>query len=222
MATCDPDQLLEDGCGFDGLSNRDLEIAKAQLICEIYNEIANPTPGPILWEDLRTSAFSTKLGGSKDPDWVKFKDDGSGSRGVYTFAFDKALVEEVYFAVQLPHGWNEGTNLMFHVHWAPSGTDTSGDVVWCLEYTWASINAVYSDTVVVGIADAPSGVAGTHQMTSAIVIPASGKTASSMIMCRLFRDAASAEGFGTDGYDEDAFMLEADFHYQVIAIGQEI
>lgn len=35
MATCDPDQLLEDGCDFDGLSNRDLEIAKLQLLCEI-------------------------------------------------------------------------------------------------------------------------------------------------------------------------------------------
>lgn len=37
MATCDPEQLMEDGVLFQGLSRRDLEILKNQLLCEIAN-----------------------------------------------------------------------------------------------------------------------------------------------------------------------------------------
>lgn len=37
MATCDPEQLMEDGVLFQGLSRRDLEILKNQLLCEILD-----------------------------------------------------------------------------------------------------------------------------------------------------------------------------------------
>jgi hypothetical protein len=38
-----------------------------------------------------------------------------------------------------------------------------------------------------------------------------------MLVCRLFRDAAGVGG--TDDYDDDAGLLEIDFHYEIDTIG---
>ena len=39
MATCDPEDLMETGKEFQGLSRRELEIVKNQLLCDIKDKL---------------------------------------------------------------------------------------------------------------------------------------------------------------------------------------
>ena len=103
----------------------------------------------VCWEDLRVPAVSTRLGGTKDPDFALFKNDGEGSpsQGVFTYWFDNSTEEELYFAAQLPHAWN-GTDILAHVHWTPAVNGGAGQTVcWGLEYTWASIGGDFGNLI---------------------------------------------------------------------------
>lgn len=178
------------------------------------------------WDDLRVPVSSIQRLGYSDPGWAKLKDNGSGSVGVYIPWFDATTVEEVYFVVQLPHSWQEGTNIKPHVHWTPKTTGASGQFVrWGLEYTWANIDGSYGNTTII-YTDATSAAAATtsgdstmtadkHYMTLFSEIDATGKTLSSMLVCRLFRDASN----GDDDYPYDAGLLEVDFHYYAYRLG---
>ncbi|NIQ10462.1 MAG: hypothetical protein GWO10_16320 [candidate division Zixibacteria bacterium] len=167
-----------------------------------------------VWDDLRVPVYQTKLGGTKDPDFVKVLDDGAGSQGVFAYLFDKTTEEELYFAVQLPHAWKAGSSITPHVHWMPTDTDT-GSVVWGIEYSWASINGTFGNTTLVTKTDAADGTADKHQMAVFSAISGTGHTASSMIICRVYRKAADA----ADTYNADAALIEVDFHYEVDKIG---
>jgi len=180
------------------------------------------------WEDLRIAAESTRAGGTKDPDFAVFKTDGSGSQGVFLLWFDKATEEELYFSVQLPHAWKQGSDLYPHVHWTPAANGGANECVrWGLEYTWANVSGTFGDTTII-YTDATDGstatvqgdesvVAGKHYISAFDALDATDKTLSSMLVCRVFRDATDS----TDDYNADAGLLEIDFHYQIDAFGSD-
>ncbi len=64
----------------------------------------------IQWDVMKVPITSTKAGGSKDPGFTVAFNSGS-SQGVFTWFFDPDVEEELYFPVQLPHNWEEGTNI---------------------------------------------------------------------------------------------------------------
>jgi len=169
-----------------------------------------------VWDDLRFPIVSLKLGGVNDPNFVKVLDDGLGSTGLYAYAFDKTAEEEVFFAVQFPHKRKSGSNVRPHVHWMPTGTDT-GDVVWGLEYSWANINAAFGNSTIITVTQTASGTVNTHQMALMDAITGTGKTSSSMMLCRVFRDATNV----ADTYDEDAALIEVDFHIEIDKMGDQ-
>lgn len=168
------------------------------------------------WEDLRVPVTSTKLGGSKDPDFAKVLDDGDSSQGVFSYLFSNTTEEEIYFTVQLSHSWKEGSTIFAHVHWSPTSA-ASGGVTWGLEYSWANIAGVFGNTTLATVDDTAAEAADTHQMTDSIEIDGTGKTHSSMILCRLYRDVAD----DNDTYAADVALLEIDFHYEIDAIADE-
>jgi len=174
------------------------------------------------WEDLKVPVLSTKSGGTKDPNFKKAFDNGSGSQGVFTYYFDPNVEEELYFAVQLPHNWMIGSDIEPHVHWIPEGNGAVSELVsWGLEYTWADIGGVFGNTTILYSnthfpADS-AFVDGKHYITGLGSISGTGKTFSSMLICRVFRDATGSGE--TDSYTSDAGLLEVDFHYQVDSFG---
>lgn len=176
-----------------------------------------------VWDDLRVPVTSTKLGGSKDPGFAKVIDNGSGSQGLFTYLFDAGSEEEIYFACQLPHNWKKETDIKPHVHWIPVANGTAGQkVCWGLEYSVKAINGVFGNsTIIYGDTVNPSVsalVAKTHYLTSLTAISMTGiTTVSSMLLCRLFRDATGVGG--TDSYTDDAALLEIDFHYEIDSLG---
>lgn len=177
-----------------------------------------------IYEDLRVPMTATKTGGSKDPGFAVVLTDGSGSQGVFSYLFDASSEEELYFACQVPHDYKQGTNLSPHVHWMPVSNGTSGHKVsWGLEYSWSNISGIYSNTQIIYTnthypADAAL-VAKTHYMSSFAEITGTGKTISSMLICRIFRNATSATD---DTYTADAGLLEFDFHYEVDSLGSRL
>lgn len=173
------------------------------------------------WDDLRVPITSTKLGATKDPGFELFKKNSGGtSQGVFIYWFDPLTEEELYFAAQMPHGWNR-TPICPHVHWVPKttadGTPANQTVIWGLEYSWAEIGADFSTTTTITTSGhTPSDgnvVAGRHYLSSFPDLAATSATdgLSSMLVCRLYRDATN------DTYEHDAGLLEIDFHF---AMGQ--
>jgi len=194
-----------------------------KYIEENYLEIGQP---PVLtdttWEDLRVPVVSTRLGGTKDPDFTQVLDNGSGSQGVFTYLFSASTEEELYFMCQVPHNYKYGTDLHAHVHWMPTAT-ASGSVSWGLEYSFAEIGTTFGNTTIIyGNTPFPdeSPVADRHYLTELGTIDGSAvDSVSSMIICRLFRDATGTGA--TDDYGSDAALLEFDFHYQIDSLGSD-
>lgn len=179
-----------------------------------------------MWEDLRVPVLSTKVPGAKAPGFSQFKDNGAGSQGVFLYWFDPSTEEELYFVCQLPHGWKEGSDIECHVHWVSADTAAGAgtDVCWGLEYTWSDIDEVFGNTAIIYGDEQTNGASETltvdkHYITELGTITGSGHTMSSMLVCRVFRDAAG--NGGTDDYDDDAGLMEIDFHYEVNSFGSK-
>jgi len=173
----------------------------------------------IRWEDITIPITSTKEEGTKPPGYDIFKDDGSGSQGVISYKFDPDSEEELYFTVQLPHRWKEGSVINAHVHWSATTNVDTDKVVWGLEYSWSNIGSVFGDTTII-TGDTPHTSVGTvsayeHALTNIGNIDATGKLISSMLLCRVFRDATNS----ADNYNNDAYLFEIDFHYQIDSDG---
>lgn len=183
------------------------------------------------FNDLRVAGTMTKPQGSNDPDFSLFKDNGAGSTGVWIYWFDKDAIEELWFNIQIPHDYKEGTHIKPHVHWVPKSTgDTDEYVKWGLEYHWSNMGDPF-DTTSFAYSDASQGSTATtsedtemqadkHYVSvlddgSGNGITGTNKTISSMLNCRLFRVATDA----TDDYPDDAGLLEIDFHYEKDTLG---
>lgn len=176
------------------------------------------------WDDFRVSIESTGMRGVKDPDYIQIFDNGSGSTGIFAYAFHPSSEEEVFFSIQMPHAWKEGTSVRPHIHWIGQTNGGVGqDVCWGLEYTVANIGSVYGNTSII-YADTnyleEDIVANKHYMTIFPFIDMTGLTLSNMILCRLFRDAGSVGG--VDDYPNDAVLLEFDLHYEIDSLGSQL
>lgn len=163
------------------------------------------------WDDVTVPGIGVKTGGSADPTWGAFKD------GIYLYKFPDGSDKEVFFQVQLPHSYKEGTALEPHVHWAPSSTN-AGAVLWKLEYSWANMDAAFGTSTTITGTQAGSGVALQHQLCpiNSAAMTGSGKTISSIVACRLYRNGADS---GTDTFTGDAFLLSIDFHVEKDSLG---
>jgi len=143
------------------------------------------------YDDVRVDIISTRVGASTyQPTWTQVKTDGAGSRGVYAYAFHPTNENEVFFELQLPHAWKEGSPIWPHIHWAPVDTDT-GSVVWGLEYTKATVGDAYGNTTTLSVTDPGDGTAYKHQIAVFSSIDMTGDSLSTVLICRLFRDAGN-------------------------------
>lgn len=129
------------------------------------------------------------------------------SHGVFAYFFEKDINEELFFSAQLPHTWVEGTEIEPHVHYVRPTNDT-GTVVWGLEYTWCNMGEEFPETKIIYAIDNKKEVAEKQVYTSFGNLNGEGKKISSMLMCRIFRDAENP----LDTYNDNVGLLEVDFH----------
>jgi hypothetical protein len=168
-----------------------------------------------VWDDMMVYPDATTRGSSKAPSWTKFKDNGSGSQGVFLLWFDPGEEQEVYFTMQIPHSYKVGTTLYPHVHWTTASVTPSGtNVVWALEYTVVAIGGNFPNTSTLTAnsvisATTPSGV-GQHLITALGTISGTGLGISTILVCRFYRKAADA----ADTFASSTGLLGIDFHYE--------
>ncbi len=168
------------------------------------------------WEDLRVEPVARNTG-AKAPVFGAFRS------GLLVYQFDDAAVaseKEVFFQVQMPHAWKEGSAVYPHVHWAPLVAGSAGNLVrWGLEFSVAEIggtfgpsSTIYTSSTLVG---GPVTTQYSHCLSPFPVIVMTGKTLSTVLLCRLFRNSSNA----ADTLAQTAGLLYIDFHYQIDAIG---
>ncbi len=166
-----------------------------------------------VYDDLRVPLSEPSTGTVK-PTWAKFPYDYAGTAPFINW-FKDSGVDEMYFVVQLPHDWANGTNLYPHIHWVPSANGGTGPTVprWVLQYTWASLGEPfpgYTDNAGTTTVPNETLVKDRHYLTPLGEINGAGKnTVSSMLVCRIYRDGSHS----SDTYGGLAGALEVDFHY---------
>ena len=171
------------------------------------------------WEDLRTE-ITVRSTGQKAPTLAAWLN------GLYLYEFDDAAVaseKEVFFAIQMPHAWKEGSTIFPHVHWTNKTAGSAGQVArWGLEYTIAKPSAVFGSTTTIYGETLGSGVitsANSHLITPiGAGIDMTGTTLSTMIVGRLFRNSSHVN----DNYAGIAGGLSFDIHYEVDSFGSSV
>ena len=167
------------------------------------------------WSDIDIVITEKSGAGIDSPDYILFKDNGSGSQGVFNYAFSPTAEEELFFEAKIPHDYAEGSDMDFHLHWSPS-TANAGDVVWAVEYVWTEKNGTATNTTITSSTITSDGVAFRHQVDTIIpTLSGTGRGIGGIISGRIYRIADAA----ADDYADDAFLLAADFHYQVDGFG---
>ncbi len=164
------------------------------------------------WDDLRAS-LARATTGSTPATLAAF------IGGTQAYQFSASQMNQLFLDTQLPHAWAAGTPIHPHLHWSPGNSTNTGVVRWGLEYSWANAVAdpgnVFPATTTVYVEQAASGVAYAHQIASLPAIDGAGMRLSSVLMCRLFRDAAHAN----DTFTGACFGLSFDSHIQLSQSG---
>jgi hypothetical protein len=188
----------------------------------------NVTPGYYFWNGTvwtKLAAEDTSL--DIEEDLRVTLDRGSASNGaqldfapgmtnckIYYFLGNNNI-SEMFFTIQLPHNWKEGTTIHPHIHWTPKSTGT-GAIKWNLDYSWADLNESTPDTfpATTTISNTLNGTftLGQHLLTDiGSGISATGKHASSILICRLWRNGNDT----ADTYAGDAGGISMDFHISI-------
>lgn len=164
------------------------------------------------WDDYLSSFNAGRAVGPNAPSFVAMR----GS--INAFQFSATVMQELWLApIHITHSYKPNTPVFPHVHWCSPGTNT-GVVRWGVEYTLAkghnqSSASVFPAPTTIYLEQAASGVAYTHQIIEAVsaeAISSANIEPDTLILMRVFRDAAHANDTCTDA----VFGLMCDMHYQ--------
>lgn len=202
-------ELLQESLPGETLHFPNMRIGNSSSYVSIGSNAIEFVGDATVFDDIRVPLSSVRVGASSPPDF------GVVLGGLSSYLFSPTADEQVYFAVQMPHGRKPGTNIYPHVHFMPTTAGT-GTVRWGLEYSWADLNEVFGTPVIIYTSKEVNELDNEHILSGFGGITGSSNTGlSSMLICRLFRDADHAD----DTYPDDAALLEIDFHYEISTIG---
>jgi len=166
-----------------------------------------------IWEDLQVPVTLVRVPDAKAPVWTNFN-----CSQVLAFE-DQALAdneEEVYFVMELPHTYKEGTGLEAHVHFVYSDNSVGEKVKWGLEYAWTNLDDAFpGSSTIYALTEPSNNDAGYHRVASFPTIDGSGKKICSILVGRLFRNSSHAD----DTYTENIYLLAIDAHYRIDSFG---
>jgi hypothetical protein len=170
--------------------------------------------GRVLWNDINMPASALRLGATA-PDAISVL--GAGS--IQTLGFDgNATVESVHGAAEILHGYVEGSDIEFHVHWMPT-TANAGNVKWQLEYSWIDKDGTFANPTTISVIQAAGGTAWVHKRADFPAISGTGMAINSAVLFRLFRDPTD----GDDTYNnDDAALVQVGIHYQIDVYGSRL
>lgn len=178
-----------------------------------------------VWDDLLINSGAFKFQGTTDPVLKPWQPEGE-STTFQIYKFKKN--DEIFFSCQLPHTYQEGTDIEAHVHWTPCdrGTSESGNYVgWKLDYSWTNINGdPFASGVTVDMSDVCTGTNDYHEVSAGkTTIDGTDKKISSMLTGRLYRSDTGADDTwtGTTNAQSPA-VLQFDLHHRIDTAGSRI
>ena len=155
------------------------------------------------WRDI-TGAVLTRGVGATDPDWAQL---GAGPFYAYRFALNDVM----WMSYHVPHDFVPNTEVHFHTHWIPDGTDAN-TVKWQFDYMYAkgfdqeAFNVTGANTTA---EEAGPGVQWQHMVTESAGVDLTITEPDGIIYMKMTR----LTNGGTDNTD-DIFVLTSDVHYQ--------
>jgi hypothetical protein len=112
--------------------------------------------------------------------------------------------DSVYFTIEMPSNWQEGTTIVPIVNWCPLN-NVAHTVVWGLEYSWANVGVAHSGSSFAKGTTVTSASINTNYLTTltatgspSVGIDGGGRTVKSILICRLFLDSATTGLLGSD------------------------
>lgn len=165
------------------------------------------------WDDYVGDLNGSRASGATQPNWAVFRG------GLYGHEFSASSMNEVWINLHIKHDYKQGTKIYPHVHWSTNNATPSGTVRWGIEYSIAKgfDQQAFPATTTVYVEQAASAQY-QHMITEvsdADAIAPTNTEVDSIIMIRLFRDAAHANDTAT----YTSFGLYVDLHYQKERIG---
>ena len=163
------------------------------------------------WDDLRFPLVGRRLdsaAGNLDYNYAEVGVDFAANS-------DDADNESLIFVAQMPHAWEEGTEIYPHLHWKQS---QDNNVAWQLKYRmYTNGEAVPTTWVTVPMSTLKyTYTTGTLAQISTIpAIDMTGFSISTIIEFKLARIGAS------DSYTGNALATEFDVHYKTDSFGSE-
>ena len=167
-----------------------------------------------VWNNVSVTMTSTKGGGIQDPTFVKVADNGSASTGIFGYSFSASTEEELFFTLQAPFSYKEGTNVHPHIHWMPNSTDT-GTVIWGLEVAVVNQGVALGNTALITTTTNGGGTAYEHIISEWDDLDGSNFKFNSTMLCRIYRDATA------DTFTGEAILLLMDFNHLMDTIGSD-
>ena len=163
------------------------------------------------WNDI-ISEVVLKGSGAGDPAWANFRD------GMYGYSFSASAMKETFHRFHILHDYATGTVLYPHIHWSPNTTST-GVVRWGFEYSVAKghqqgAGSTFGATTTVYVEQSVNTSSQYQHFVAEVAIgdaiPATLVEPDSLILMRIFRDAAHVN----DTFPDAVFAWMADIHYQ--------
>jgi hypothetical protein len=163
------------------------------------------------WRDL-VGPIEVRGVGANDPSWSAI----TGLGGMFAYSFSATVMKEVWITYHIDHDYAAGTSIYLHTHWInAAATPNTGNVRWGFEYTVAKGHQqqAFNAPTTVYKTQACNATRYMHHIAEidvADAVPSTRLEPDSLLMVRIFRDAADAADTCTDA----VFLLTADCHYQ--------
>jgi len=165
-----------------------------------------------VWEDANVGTMTLTLPVVSQPDEVNFLDEAGADTGISTWGY--AVGEKSSGAIEIPHSYKEGSDLVFHVHWqgiaAPTGTDK---LKWQLTYTVAQGEATL-DAATAIVIETDYDTQYEFKRSDFPTITGTNFNIEDQFLFTLERIAASADEYGGDG-----LTGTVGFHYEKDTVG---
>jgi hypothetical protein len=166
-----------------------------------------------VWDDMLPVSVTVGSGGSA-PAFSVY----NGNLRAYEFNGSGGASHELNLGWQMSHRRKEETNIVPHIHLFIPDDVTGGTIKFYCEYTWTNVNqtgavatTTISGTVVRG---ASAGISNNHILSFGTVT-GTGKTLSSIFMCRIYRDPADV----ADTFGSSVWLKSADLHVEIDTVG---
>jgi hypothetical protein len=202
---------VQDDLPVNALSTLDSLTVNSELVLGPTLDFYSGVSGNYGWRDL--FGGMDPRSGVSGPTWTLFRN------GLYLYAFSATQVREVFASFHIDHDYALGTVLYPHMHYTVN-TTSSGVVRWGFEYSVAkghqqATGSVYGATTTVYVNQTVNGATDQYkhfvaEVSLADAIPSTNIEPDTVILVRVFRDAANA----ADTYPDVVFGIQTDMHYQ--------